>query len=105
VSAKDNRTMLFLENGDMISMNEKIKRLVACFGNFVYQMHNSKKMVACTFCRIKGFKYINSRCILRKWKKAKELPVMIRRPKAGIPELVMQRQSPMDTREKNNRKC
>jgi hypothetical protein len=41
-------------------MNKKVKRLVAWFGNFVYHMHNSNKMVACTFCRIKGFKHINS---------------------------------------------
>jgi hypothetical protein len=104
VSAKDNRTLLFLDNGDMISMNKKIKRLVAWFGNFVYHMHNSNKMVACTFCKIKGFKHINSRCVLRKWKKVREPPVMIRRPKARIPELVMQRQSPMDVREKENKK-
>jgi hypothetical protein len=49
VSAKDNRTLLFSKNGDMISMNKKIKRHVEWFGNFVYQMHNSNKMVACTF--------------------------------------------------------
>jgi hypothetical protein len=61
-------------------------------------------MVACTFCRIKGFKHINSGCVLRKWKKAREPPVMIRRPKARILELVMQRQSPMDAREKESRK-
>jgi hypothetical protein len=67
-------------------------------------MNNSNKMVAFIVCRIKGFKHINSRCILRKWKKAREPLVMIRRPKARIPELVMQRQSPMDAREKESRK-
>jgi hypothetical protein len=67
-------------------------------------MHNSNKMVACTFCRIKGLKHISSGCVLRKWKKVREPPVMIRRPKARIPELVMQIQSPMDTREKERRK-
>jgi hypothetical protein len=75
------------------------------FGNFVYHMHNSNKMVSFTFCRIKGLKHIISGCVLRKWKKAREPPVMIRRPKAIIPELVMQRQSPMDAREKESRKC
>jgi hypothetical protein len=91
VSAKDNRTLLFSENGDTISMNKKKKktRHVAWFGNFFYHMHNSNKMVACTFCRIKGSKHINSECVLRKWKKAREPPAMIRRPKARIPELVM----------------
>ena len=61
MSAKDNRTLLFSENGDMISMNKKIKRPVAWFGNFVYHMHNSNKMVACTFCRIRGYNDISSR--------------------------------------------
>ena len=61
-------------------------------------------MVTCTFCRIKGLKHINSGCVLRKWKKARERPVMIRRLKARIPELVMQRHSPMDAREKENMK-
>ena len=41
---------------------------------------------------------------MRKWKKVREPLVKIRRPKARIPELVMQRQSPMDAREKENRK-
>jgi hypothetical protein len=68
-------------------------------------MHNYNKMVACTFCRIKGLKHINSGCILRKWKKVRESPVMIRRLKARIPELIMQRQSLMDAREKERRKC
>ena len=85
-------------------MNKKRKRPVAWFGNFVYHMHNSNKMVTCTFCRIKGFKHINSGCLLRKWKKEREPLVMIRRPKARIPELVMQRQSPMDAREKESKK-
>jgi hypothetical protein len=44
-------------------------------------------------------------CILRKSNKVREPPIMIRRSKARIPELVMQRQSPMDTREKENKKC
>jgi hypothetical protein len=67
-------------------------------------MHNSNKMVVCTFFIIKGFKHINSGCVLSKWRKAREPPVMIRRFKAGIPELVMQRQSPLDAREKESRK-
>jgi hypothetical protein len=83
---------------------QKIKRHVSWFGNFVYHMHNSNKMVACTFCGIKGSKHINSGCILRKWKKVREPLVMIRREKAKILELVMQRQSPMDVREKERRK-
>jgi hypothetical protein len=62
------------------------------------------KMVACTFCRIKGLKHINSRCALRKWKKVREPPIMIRRSKTRIPELVMQRQSLMDARKKESRK-
>jgi hypothetical protein len=68
MSAKDNRTLLFSENGDMISMNKKRrrKRPVAWFGNFFYHMHNSNKMVTCTFCRIKGLKHISSGCVLRK---------------------------------------
>jgi hypothetical protein len=82
MSAKDNRTLVFLENGDMISMNKKkIKSVVAWFGIFFYRMHNSNKMITCTFCRIKGFKHIKLGCVLRKWKKAREPPVMIRRPK------------------------
>jgi hypothetical protein len=80
VSAKDNMTFLYLENGDMISMNKKKEReLVAWFGNFVYHRHNSKKMITCTFCKIKGLKHINSGCVLRKWKKVREPLVMIRR--------------------------
>jgi hypothetical protein len=62
-------------------------------------------MVACTFCRIKGLKNIRSGRVLRKQKKEREPPIMIRRPKARIPELVMRRQSPMDAREKESRKC
>jgi hypothetical protein len=61
-------------------------------------------MVICTFCRIKGFKHVSSEYILNKWKKAREPPAMIRRPKARIPELVMQRESPIDAREKERRK-
>jgi hypothetical protein len=61
-------------------------------------------MVACTFYRIKGFKHISSECVLNKWKKAREPPTMIRRLMARIPELVMQRQIPMDTREEESRK-
>jgi hypothetical protein len=61
-------------------------------------------MVSCTFCRIKGLKHIISGCVLRKRKKVREPLVMIRRPKARILELVMQRQSPMDAREKDSRK-
>jgi hypothetical protein len=41
MSSKDNMTLLFSENGDMISMNKKRKRLVAWFGNFVYHIYNS----------------------------------------------------------------
>jgi hypothetical protein len=67
-------------------------------------MHNSNKMVTCTFCRIKGSKHINSACVLRKWKKAREPPVMIRSLKAKIPEWVMHRQSPMDARENESRR-
>jgi hypothetical protein len=62
-------------------------------------MHDSNKMVSCTFFRINGFKYINSICVLRKWNKVREPPVRIRRLKANILELVMQRQSPRDARE------
>jgi hypothetical protein len=83
---------------------KKKKRPVASCGNFVYHMHNSTKMVTCTFCIIKGLNNISSGCILRKWKKEREPLVMIRRPKAKLPELVMQRQSPMDAREKERRK-
>jgi hypothetical protein len=61
-------------------------------------------MVTCTFCRIKGFKHISSRCVLIKWKKVRKPPVIIRRPKARIPELVMQRKSPMDARVKESNK-
>lgn len=88
----------------MISMKKKEKRLVAWFEFFFYHMRNSNKMVSCTFSIIKGIKHIISECVLRKWKKAREHPVMIRRMKAIITELVMQRQSPMDTRKKENRK-
>jgi hypothetical protein len=105
VLAKDKKTLLFLENGDMISMNKKRrKRPVEWFGNFFYHMHNSNKIVACTFCKIKGLKHISSRFLLRKWKKARETLVMIRRTKARIPELVMKRQIPMDAREKESKK-
>jgi hypothetical protein len=38
---------------------KKKKIHVTWFGNFVYHMHSSSKMVACTFCRIEGFKHIN----------------------------------------------
>jgi hypothetical protein len=62
-------------------------------------MLNSNKMVTCTFCRIKGFKHISSECVFNKWKKEREFPAMIRRPKVRIPELVMQRQNPTDTRD------
>jgi hypothetical protein len=89
----------------MLKINKKWrKRHVAWFGSFVYHMHNSNKMVACTFCRIKGFKHINLGCVLRKWKKVREPQVMIRRSKAKIPELLMQRQIPMDPRENESRK-
>jgi hypothetical protein len=61
-------------------------------------------MVACTFCIIKRLKHVSSGCVLRKWKKAREPPVRIRGPKERILEFVMQRQSPMDAREKESRK-
>jgi hypothetical protein len=41
---------------------------------------------------------------LKKWKKMREPLAMIRRLKAKIPELVMQRQSPMDAREEERKK-
>jgi hypothetical protein len=84
------RTLLFSEEwGYDLYEQKKIKRLVSWFDNFFYHMHNSNKMVACTFCRIKGLKHIKLGCILRKWKKAMEPPIMIRRPKDRILELVM----------------
>jgi hypothetical protein len=57
-------------------------------------------MVTCTFCRIKRFKHIVSEWRFERWKKVREPPTMIERLKARIPELVMQRQSPMDARGK-----
>jgi hypothetical protein len=81
------------------------KRNYSIVDNFVYHMRNYYKMVACKFFIIKGLKHINSGCVLRKWKKAREPRVMIRRLKARIPEMVMQRQSPMDAREKESKKC
>jgi hypothetical protein len=42
--------------------------------------------------------------ILTKWKNVREPPAMIRRSKARIPELAMQRQSPMDTRVEESNK-
>jgi hypothetical protein len=41
---------------------------------------------------------------LRKWKKVRDPPIRIRRLKARIPELVMKRQIPMDTKENENMK-
>jgi hypothetical protein len=41
---------------------------------------------------------------LRKWKREREPPVVIRRLKDRIPKLVMERQSPMDSRKKESRK-
>jgi hypothetical protein len=41
---------------------------------------------------------------IEEMEKAREPPVMIRMPKARIPKLVMQRQIPMDAREKENMK-
>jgi hypothetical protein len=61
-------------------------------------------MVAFTFFIFKGLKHIRSGCVLRKWENSREPPVMIRRLKARIIELVMQRQIPMDAREKESRK-
>jgi hypothetical protein len=101
---RDNMTLLFLKYGDMISMEKKGKIPIAWFGNFVYHMHNFNKMVTCRFCGIKGLKNISSACILRKWKKVREPPVMIRRPNTTLQELVMQRQSPLDAMEKENKK-
>jgi hypothetical protein len=72
--------------------------------NFVYHMLNSDKMVTCTFCRIKGFKHIISECVLKKWKKARGPPTVIKRSKARILELEMQRQNPMDTRDEGRKK-
>jgi hypothetical protein len=103
MSTKDKRTLLFWRMGYDIHEKKKIKRPIAWFGNFVYHMCNYNKMVACTFYRIKGLKHISLGCVLRKWKKARETPVMIRSLKARILELVM-RQSPMDVREKENMK-
>jgi hypothetical protein len=61
-------------------------------------------MVSCKFCRINGFKHVHLECVLKKWKKEREPLAMIRRPKARILELVMQRQSPIDARGKDRRK-
>jgi hypothetical protein len=82
----------------------ELKGPVALLTNFVYHMLNYDKMVTCTFCRIKGFKHINSECVLKKWKKVREPPAMIKRLKARIPELVMQRQSPTDARAEGSKK-
>jgi hypothetical protein len=61
-------------------------------------------MVTCTFCRIKRFKHIISEWRFKRYKKVREPPSMIERSKARIPELVMQRQIPMDAREKESKK-
>jgi hypothetical protein len=67
-------------------------------------MHYSNKMVACTFCIIRGCKPISSECIFNKWKKERELPAMIKSPKVRISMLVMQRHNPMDTRPNRSKK-
>jgi hypothetical protein len=68
-----------------------LKGSVALLTNFIYHILNSEKMVTCTFCRIKGFKLIISKCVLNKLKKMGEPPAMIKRSKARIPQLAMQR--------------
>jgi hypothetical protein len=65
---------------------------------------NSEKMVTCTFFIINGFKLIRSKCLLNKWKKVREPPTMIKRSKARIPNLAMQRQNPMDARVEGRKK-
>jgi hypothetical protein len=62
-------------------------------------MHNSNKMVACTFCKIKGYKHISSR---KEWifgtsMKERDPSVMIKKSKVKISVLVMQRHNQMGT--------
>jgi hypothetical protein len=56
-------------------------------------MPNSNKMVACTFCIIKGYKHINSSqdCIFEAWRMERDPLVMREKPKANISVLVMQK--------------
>jgi hypothetical protein len=79
-------------HGSVIHIHySRVERICNNIENFVYHMINSNKMVTCTFCIIKEFKHINSECVLTKWKKAREPKAMIKRSKARILELVMQR--------------
>jgi hypothetical protein len=42
--------------------------------------------------------------VFKKWKKERDIPAMIKRPKVKISELVMQRQNPTDTRVEGSKK-
>jgi hypothetical protein len=67
-------------------------------------MRNSNKMVACTFCRIKGLKTHQLRMCIEEMEEGEGASNHDKDSKARIPELVMQRQIPMDAREKESRK-
>jgi hypothetical protein len=54
VSTKDNRTLLFSENGDMISMNKKRKRLVAWLEILFIICIILKKWSLAHFAELKG---------------------------------------------------
>jgi hypothetical protein len=82
----------------------ELKGPISLLTNFIYHMLNADKMVTCTFCRIKEFKQIISECVLNKWKKGRDPPSMIKRPKARILELEMKIKYPMDTRAEGSKK-
>jgi hypothetical protein len=67
----------------------ELKGPIALLTNCVCHMLNSDKMITCTFCRINGFKHINSLCVLNKWKKDMDPPSVINSSMARILELVM----------------
>ena len=69
-------------------------------------MHNSNKMVACTFFKIKGYKHISSRkeFIFGTSRKERDPLVMINKSKVKISVLVMQRHKQMGIRAEGNKK-
>jgi hypothetical protein len=69
-------------------------------------MHNSNKMVTCTFCRIREYNYNISRYeyIFKKWRKDRDPSVTIKNPKVKISVLIMHRHKQMVTGAEGNKK-
>jgi hypothetical protein len=85
-------TIIFREWGYDLHEQKKKKETCSIFWQFLFIICIILTKWSLThFAELRGLRTLAQGCILRKWKKAREPPFMIKRPKDRIPELVMWR--------------